>query len=278
MASNPSPPIRLIVNGDDFGISHSANRAILRAHCDGILTTASLMVTGNACDHAVRLAHENPTLGVGLHLVLAHGKSVLKPSEIIGLCNQRFEFESSPLRAGLRYFFKSSLKPYLRQEINAQFSEFKVHGLRLDHLNGHLHFHLHPTVLDIIKRHHKDWNIRAMRVTQDPLFLNLRLAWGRFFYRFSHALIFNRLSSRARGPLARRGIRYTDRTFGLLQNDRITEKYLVRLLQSLRPGTYELYAHPDEDEHSHELEALISPKVRAIIEERRIQLLRYQDL
>ena len=35
---------RLIVNADDFGLSPSVNEAVIRAHREGILTTASLMV------------------------------------------------------------------------------------------------------------------------------------------------------------------------------------------------------------------------------------------
>jgi hypothetical protein len=66
--------------------------------------------------------------------------------------------------------------------------------------------------------------------------------------------------------------------FGLLQNGRITEKYLLRLLEELRPGDYELYAHPDDQKHAEETEALCSPRVRQRIDELGIKLVRYQDL
>jgi predicted glycoside hydrolase/deacetylase ChbG (UPF0249 family) len=55
---------RLVVNADDFGRSASINAAVIRAHQEGILTTASLMVNGSAFNEAVALAHENPKLGV----------------------------------------------------------------------------------------------------------------------------------------------------------------------------------------------------------------------
>ncbi|MGH7990593.1 MAG: ChbG/HpnK family deacetylase, partial [Limisphaerales bacterium] len=66
---------RLIVNADDFGSSSSVNEAVIRAHRDGILTTASLMVNENGFDEAVKFAKENPKLGVGLHLTLLQGHS-----------------------------------------------------------------------------------------------------------------------------------------------------------------------------------------------------------
>ena len=42
-----------IITADDFGVSREVNEAVERAHRDGILTVASLMVTGAACDDAV---------------------------------------------------------------------------------------------------------------------------------------------------------------------------------------------------------------------------------
>ena len=58
---------RLIVNADDFGLSPSVNEAVVRAHRDGILTSASLMVNAPGFAEAVELARANPRLGVGLH-------------------------------------------------------------------------------------------------------------------------------------------------------------------------------------------------------------------
>lgn len=279
MAGEPGAgAIRLIINGDDFGRSSGANRAIVRAHDEGVLTTASLMVNGNTAGQAVEMARARPRLGVGLHLTLACGRSSLKPTEIPGLINDRFEFDSSPIRAGMRYFLFGRLRHLLRHEISAQFGEFRVSGLPLDHVNGHLHFHLHPTVLGILKRHWERWGITAMRLTRDPLRVNLRLARGRYLYRLSHAFIFNRLSKRAEESLQRRKIKYTDFTYGLLQNDELDESYLTGLLDSLTPGVYEIFCHPDESDHAHELEALVSPKVRNIIQRRGIQLIRYRDL
>ena len=276
MATNGS--IRLIVNGDDFGRSHAAHRAIVRAHREGILTSASLMVNEGAADHAVRLAQENPQMGVGLHVTLVGGKSSLKPSETVGLVNHRFEFGSNPTLTGIRYFFSRTVHSSLRQEMDAQFREYRMTRLPLDHVNGHLNFHLHPTVFRILKRHAHDWGIPAIRLTRDPLPLNLRLAFGRYFYRFSHAFIFGWLSRSAQPSLDRRRIHYADNVFGLLQSAHLTEDYVIRLLGALTPGTYELYAHPDEGDHAHETEALCSPRVREVVRQRGIQLIRYSDL
>src|SRR5512146_2453166 len=102
----PSPGLRrLIVNADDFGGSADINQAIIRAHREGILTSASLMVNEPAVDEAVALARENPRLGVGLHLTFLFGRSALPPKEIPGLVNARGEFGRNPPSAGFRFFF-----------------------------------------------------------------------------------------------------------------------------------------------------------------------------
>src|SRR5271165_4350230 len=91
---------RLIVNADDFGRGPSINQAIIRAHREGILTTASLMVNEPACAQAAALARENPRLGVGLHLTLLCGHSALPAASIPGLVNSRHEFGNNSPGAG----------------------------------------------------------------------------------------------------------------------------------------------------------------------------------
>jgi hypothetical protein len=101
---------------------------------------------------------------------------------------------------------------------------------------------------------------------------------GHWFYRVSHAAIYEWLSGRAREPLRQRGIRHAQITFGLLQNARVDEEYVLKLLPELPEGDSELYSHPSLDEFKNEFEALISPRVKKMVAARGIQLIRYQDL
>lgn len=276
--SPDSKPRRLIVNADDFGRTASINQAVIRAHREGILTATSLMVNEPACEEAVALARENPKLGVGLHLTLLCGHSALPPEQIPGLANAKGEFTTNPPGAGFRYFFQSSLREPLRREIHAQFQRFHATGLPLDHVNGHLHIHLHPTVFRILMTDAAQLGIKHLRLTFDPLRLNLRLASGHFAYRALHAAIFHPLSARARPALAQRGIRHTDAVFGLLQNARVDEDYVNRLLPQLPAGDSELYSHPSLDEFKNEFDALISPRAQEQVRKLGIKLIRYQDL
>lgn len=269
---------RLIVNADDFGRSRAINQAVIRAHQEGILTTASLMVNEAGFEEAAGLARKNPRLGVGLHLTLLCGHSALPPAQAPGLVDAQGEFSENPALTGMRFFFLRGLREQLRAEIRAQFQRFHQTGLTLDHVNGHLHLHLHPTVFRILMAEALALGIKRIRLTVDPFWLNLRLASGQLLYRASHALIFGLLSARARPVLKRHGIGHTQAVFGLLQNARVDEDYITRLLPRLPPGDSELYSHPSLDEFRSEFDALVSPRVRAQVRELGLELIRYQDL
>lgn len=269
---------RLIVNADDFGRSHEINRAVALACSQGILTSASLMVNGEAAEEAIEISRRFPRLGVGLHLVLTNGHSTLEHRQIPRLVDCQEQFLSNPVAAGWRYFFNRSLRSDLAREIGAQFQKFHRAGLFLDHLDGHLNIHLHPTVMQVLLRHARQWGIAFLRLTRDPLWLNLRLASGSYTYRLSHAFIFAWLCAWARPRLAKSGIRHTQAVFGLLQTGRVSEKYLCRLLPQLTQGDFELYCHPSIQEPEPELNALTSSRVARLIQNLNIQRVRYQDL
>ena len=269
---------RLIVNADDFGLSHSVNEAVIRGHREGILTTTSLMVNEAGFDEAVKLAKENPKLGVGLHVSLLHGRSALPPEKIPGLVNARREFSNNPVGVGMKYFFDDGLREQLQAEIRAQFEKFRSTGLPLDHVNGHLHLHLHPTVFKILMEEAETFGIRHMRLTRDCLARSRRMSRGYLFYRVSHAAVFEWLSSCARKILRQKNIKHAQITFGLLQDGRVNEEYVLKLLPELPEGDSELYSHPSLDKFKHEFDALISPRVREQIQKLDIKLIRYQDL
>lgn len=139
------------------------------------------------------------------------------------MTNADGEFSNQPAGAGLKYFFRPELREPLRREIRAQFQKFLNTGLSLDHVNGHLHFHLHPVVFRILMDEAPGLGIRRMRLTRDPFWLNARLAGGHWLYRGLHAFIYVCLAGNARKRLRRAGIRHTHRVFGLLQNGRVDE-------------------------------------------------------
>jgi hopanoid biosynthesis associated protein HpnK len=274
----PETGSRLIFNADDFGRSRSINEAVLQAHRNGLLTTASLMVNEEGFEEAVEFARLNPRLGVGLHLTLLCGHSALNHETIPGLVNHAREFVNNPVAAGFNYYFKRGLRHQLEIELAAQFSKFRSTGLPLDHVNGHLHMHLHPVVFEILMDHAAEWGISRMRWTRDPFWLNARLVWGRWLYRGLHALVYQLLSAKARRTLKAKDIKHTEWVFGLLQNEEVDQDYLLKLLPVLPRGDVEIYSHPSMNRYKNELDALVSPQVSALVKKLNLPLIRYQDL
>jgi len=281
---------RLIVTGDDFGLSPAVNQAIVRAHTHGLLTSASLIVNGPAASEAVALAKAHPTLAVGLHLVLCQGRSILPPDLIPGLVDAEGNFSRNAVRAGLRYFFVRSLRPQLRLEIEAQLATFRATGLVLSHLDGHVNLHLHPTVLAILLELAGQYRIRAMRLPMDDLRSTLALDRKRLGYKLSHAVIFGILCRYARGRFAGAGVHAADRVYGLLQSGDMNEAFLLGLLPRIRDGLVEWYCHvglpPCRElerwtptyRHRQELEALTSERVLKAVAAQGLVLTSYREL
>jgi hopanoid biosynthesis associated protein HpnK len=276
--ARPEGRRRLVVNADDFGRTHAINEAVLAAHREGILTTASLMVTGEACAEAVAMACGAPTLGVGLHLTLVCGRAVLPREQIPGLVDTQGSFPDRPVLAALRYCARPALRNQLRAEIAAQFRTFHATGLVLDHVNGHLHAHLHPVILQLLCEEAVAWGVRQVRLTRDSLELSRQTTGGRWCYRLSHALIFGALAARVEPRFRKAGFRYTDLVVGLLQDGHADEQHLLKLLPRLPPGDLEFYSHPSMDRYRNEFEALVSPRVKTLVHELGIERVRYQDL
>jgi YdjC-like protein len=102
--------ILAILNGDDFGVSPGINRGIMKAHREGILTSASSMVAGEAFEEAVALAHKHPNLSLGVPLTLVEGVPVLPPGKVPSLETSDGRFYGS-LRAFLLKWLSSFALP-----------------------------------------------------------------------------------------------------------------------------------------------------------------------
>jgi hopanoid biosynthesis associated protein HpnK len=264
----------LIINADDFGLSSGANRAIIRAWREGILTSTSLMVTGEAFDEAVALARENPGLQVGLHLTLVQGRAALPHGGFPSLADGAGDFPNDPVMAGMRYFFLRPLHGQLQREIAGQIEKFLATGLPLSHIDGHLNIHMHPTVFDILLPLMPRYGITTFRLSRERLFTDLSIARRRYVGKSADAFIFGRLAARCRPELEMRRIGYAAEVKGLLNSGQMTEAYLLAALDRLQDGLTEIYfhpgCHPDETlrrwmpdyRHEEELAALTSPRVK----------------
>jgi hopanoid biosynthesis associated protein HpnK len=280
---------RLIVNADDFGASEEINEAVIRAFKEGVLTSASLMVTGAAAEQAVKLAKDNPGLGVGIHLVTVVGRSVLPQSEIPTLVDRDGNFSNNPTAAGLKYFFMPRARRELRKELAAQFEKFHATGLRLSHMDGHLHLHVHPVIFNAALELGSKYGCSHMRVPVEERGPALEFDRSHVIQKSIFTILFGGLARYMTRKLRERGFTYPTRVYGNLQSGRMSEGYFLYALEHLEADASEIYFHPavypddkslnsDECQASIEFEALTSKKVKDRIQALGIRLINYADL
>lgn len=138
---------KLIVNADDFGYRTEINKAIVYAHKNGIVRSASMLVDRDAFDEAVVLAKENPDLGIGLHIDL----------------DKFFDIEHGVGRINGWLNNTAADKRILKGEIKRQIDKLLSAGIKIDHFDSHHHTHLVKDVLVTLTEICKEYNICKMR-------------------------------------------------------------------------------------------------------------------
>lgn len=274
----------LIVNADDFGASTDVNEGVLRAHRDGILTSASLMVTGDAFEEAVELARGAPRLAVGLHLVLVQGRAASPRERAPLLVDREGRLPADPAGFGLRLAFDRALQRQVAREIEAQLDRFEATGLPLSHVDGHLNFHVHPAVLPRLAKAAAARGARGVRLPRDDLRLALKHDPRRLLPKLFLAGAFGALSAWGRRRLPP-GMRAPERVFGLFQSGHVTTAYVLELIAGLGSGSAELYAHPATESgaealgpNTTDLATLCDPDVAAAVRRAGVSLGGYDAL
>ena len=273
---------RVLFSADDFGLSLAVNEGIERAHRDGVLSTARLLVAGPAAPDAVARARRLPGLRVGLHLVAIEGPAVLPRAEIPLLLGRDGTFPSDQARLGLRYAFRPELRRQLAREIEAQFAAFAVTGLRLDHANAHKHMHLHPVVGAMLVRAGLRHGLTALRVPFEPagplgeagtVGIQALRRWTRLLRRQAR----------------RAGLAVNDSCFGLAWSGHMTRERIRRLVRHLPDGLSEIYFHPASRrdalldrlmpgyEHEEELAALCDPELPELLRRNGVAAVTWHD-
>lgn len=269
---------RLIVTADDFGAATQVNEAVERAHRDGILSAASLMVSGAAAGDAVARARNLPTLRVGLHLVLVEGRPVLPASSVPDLVDASGNFRTDMARAGAAMFFFPKVRRQLAAEIDAQFAAFAATGLPLDHVNAHKHFHLHPTIADLIVKAAAVYGVKGARVPLEPQGVLGRIEAHKASGVVALTAPFAR---RLRSRFRRAGIAAPDSVFGLAWSGAMTPDRLAGLIEHLPDGLSEIYMHPATGnypgcapgyQYSRELTALTDPRMPGLLKAKGVQM------
>ena len=264
----------LIVTADDFGAAKEVNDAVERGHREGILTAASLMVGAPAAADAVERAKAMPRLGVGLHVVLVEGRPVLPAAQVPALVDAAGNFRPDMVRLSFEIALLPTVRRQLAAEIEAQFEAFAATGLKLDHVNAHKHFHLHPMIAGLIVRIGARFGMKALRVPYEPPAVVRAIEPGA-----SGGNIERMWARRLRARLKAQGLFAPDQVFGLRWSGAMTTERVAGLLSHLPDGVSEIYMHPATGSYpgstqgyhyKTELDSLISQQAADIISHRGI--------
>jgi len=159
---------RLIFTADDLGLAPQTNEAVERAHRQGVLTAASLMVGEAGFEEGLRVARANPGLAVGLHLTLTDGVPVLPAAQIPALTQKNGRFRDDMAALGLLLALSPMAKAELTAEVAAQIERFTATGLTCDHVNAHKHYHLHPLIAAALMQAAAGAGVRCIRLPWEP--------------------------------------------------------------------------------------------------------------
>lgn len=281
--------LRLIVHGDDFGLSAPVNRGIVEAHRDGILTSTSVIACGAAFDHAISELRSTPTLDVGVHLTLVEERPLRDPARIPTLVTSDRRFHRSAGVFARRYMTGRISLGEVREELDAQVAKVVNAGLAPSHLDSHQHLHALPgimrVVVDLARRH----GLGAIRIPRERIRPGVLGPSG---WRRLPALLALRLSCLAAELADLRGgtVAAPDTVIGFPWAGNLDERNLRRAIAAFpASGTCELMCHPGLDDpggaYGHwgyrwpeEHAALTDPAVARRLEDRGIRLISYRDL
>ena len=291
LPSSVSRPSRTVIfTADDFGLSAALNGAVALAHRRGLLHCASLMAAAPETAAAFRLAQELPGLCLGVHLTLIQGQAVLPPEKIPHLVDTQGRFQNHPVTTGWRYFWQPRLLPEIKRELAAQIEAVLEADLTPWHLNGHVNLHLHPKIFPLVLELAREYGIPALRLPWEDWRTTLALAPDHPLPKMAQGLIFAWLCRRARQQIRDAGLICNDHLFGLLNDGRMTEEYLLGLVRRLKPGVTEIYCHPGmytdaelkrwapEYQRQKELAALLSPRLRDLLTEAGVEVSDFRAL
>jgi len=274
---------RLIVSADDFGLTKTINQGIAGACRDGIVTSVNLIPTGEAFADAVRLMKDLGLGEAGAHLAFTETSPLAGARGIRTLITLDGRFHKNRNLFLLRFLAGRIDLDELYRELKSQMDVIAMAGLRITDLSSHEHLHMIPAVLDIFIKLAKEYDVPAIRFPHSDwsALTGMEAAYRRIILAFFEKGVGSSL--RAAGMI------FPDHFRGLLDSGRMTEEALLAAIRSLDEGTTELVCHPGllgpevrERYGFHmncetELSALTSARVKELLRERDITLIRYGE-
>ncbi|HXY14380.1 MAG TPA: ChbG/HpnK family deacetylase [Terriglobales bacterium] len=283
---------RLIVNADDFGLTPGVNRAIIEAHTEGVVTSATLMANASGFDNAVQLAGSTPSLSIGCHILLVDGAPVSGPQQIPTLtAGTDCQLESSISRFAVRAIGGRINPVDVETEAVRQIRKLQAAGIQISHLDTHKHTHIFPQILPPLLRAAKTCGVCAIRNPFGRIAFSGVVTRPKLWKRYGELMLLNPFARSFLRSVRAEGMITPDGSLGVAATGEVDERLFRQIVENLPEGTWEFVTHPgynDSDldrvatrlraSRETELEILTSPAVREDLERSRIELISYRAL
>ena len=157
--------MKVIINGDDFGMTESCSLAIAKAFELGFITDTTMVANGDYFDEAVAFAREDGFSDrIGVHLNITEGEPLTEnikslPDFVTDGCFNKSYDGSRELNAAEREAI------YL--ELTAQVERIKSAGISVTHADSHHYVHNMRYIAPIAERVCAENGIRKLRLHMD---------------------------------------------------------------------------------------------------------------
>ncbi len=231
---------KFILNADDFGASKYHNDAVLEGYKTGILTSASLCTNMDGFMDAVQnVIPKCPDLSIGIHLNIMEGGSLTK-SPLLADCNGNFY--NSYLHLILKQHNKELLCA-IENEFRMQIEKALEFGIKIDHLDSHIHTHAIPEIFKIVCRLAQEYNIKNIRTQREiPYIIDCN---HKYLINFIKIILLAYFSSKNKKILKDYDLKTNDRTIGIGYTGMMTQSAILSGLKSIKNcNIVEAIIHP----------------------------------
>lgn len=228
---------RVIINADDFGLVQGVNEGIIKAHSEGILTSATLMANMPGFDQAVEMVGANPDLGVGVHLNILRGQPIAPADKVGSLLSKELRFIPNVADLLRRIVLKRVSYDEVEREFRAQIERVRGAGLEPSHIDSEKHIHLIKPLFRIVLKLAKEYGINRVRFIQEYC-VTLRAE------QMIKSIAISLSAASMKKRMALEGIRSPDRFCGVCDSGRFSTAKLRRALHRVGEGVTEIMVHP----------------------------------
>ncbi len=265
----------LIINADDFGMSHATNLAVFDAFERGVLTSATVMMPTAWVKEVALWVEEHPEAAVGVHLTHTSEWKNYKWAPVAGRAAvPGMLAPDGYMWGGEEDVWAHATPQEAMAEAKAQIEYALSLGIEPTHIDSHMGtMQLHPDFWQVYLELSKEYRLPQRQASRE---------------------LYNALGATGRKEAEREaGVLGPDVLIYSLPNpkslDDVPELY-NNVLRNLTPGLTELYLHPAID--GPEMQAisgsharrdadyrwLVDPQTRELIDELGIKLISYRDL